>query len=129
MKRTLALIAVLLFAVAGFAADAATETPKGPLKQVEPKTVCMVNEHAMGSDQIPVVVDGKTYYGCCDMCKKALKDDPAKRVATDPVSGKQVDKAVAIIAAGEGGRVVYFQTVANLDKYNEENSVITAAKP
>ncbi|HKO01687.1 MAG TPA: hypothetical protein VJ032_08345 [Thermoanaerobaculia bacterium] len=129
MKRTLSLIAVLLFAVAGFAADAAKATPKGPLKQVESKTVCMVNEHAMGSDQIPVVVDGKTYYGCCDMCKKTLQTDAAKRVATDPVSGKPVDKAVAIIAAAEGGRVVYFETVANLDRYNEENSVITAAKP
>lgn len=129
MKRTLALIAVLLFAVAGFAAEAAKENPKGPLTQVEPKTVCMINEHAMGSDQIAVVVDGKTYYGCCDMCKKTLETDASKRVATDPVSGKQVDKAVAIIGAAEGGRVVYFETVSNLDKYNEENSVITAAKP
>jgi len=114
MKRALAVIAVVLFAAAAFAADA----PKSALKQVEPKTVCMINEHAMGKDQIAVEVDGKTYYGCCEMCKKALQSDASKRVATDPVSGKPVDKAVAVIGAQEDGKVYYFESVANLDKYN-----------
>src|SRR3954471_20619721 len=112
MRKTAALLLTLLFAFTAFAE--VELKPVGKLTKVEPKTVCMVNEHAMGSDQIPVQVDGKTYYGCCEMCKKALQNDASKRVATDPVSGKPVDKAVAIIAAGEGGRVAYFETVANL---------------
>ncbi|HEY0156673.1 MAG TPA: hypothetical protein VGF28_05210 [Thermoanaerobaculia bacterium] len=105
----------LLLAIAAFAQDV---QPTGTLTKVEPKTVCMINEHAMGKDQIPVEVDGKTYYGCCEMCKKALADNADKRVATDPVSGKQVDKATAVIAAQEDGRVFYFENDANLAKWN-----------
>jgi YHS domain-containing protein len=104
----------LLLAVTAFA----QETPTGPLKKVEPKTVCMINEQAMGKDQIPVEVDGKTYYGCCEMCKRALAEKAEKRVAVDPVTGKQVDKATAVIAAQEDGRVFYFESDETLAKYN-----------
>src|SRR3954471_14090255 len=99
MRKTAALLLTLLFAFTAFAE--VELKPTGKLSKVESKTVCMVNEHAMGKDQIPVEVDGKTYYGCCDMCKKALSTDAAKRVSVDPVTGKQVDKATAVIAAQE----------------------------
>lgn len=115
-KIALALSLTLLFAVAAFADDV---KPSGVLTKVETKTVCMINEHAMGKDQIPVEVDGKTYYGCCEMCKKALAADASKRVALDPVSGKEVDKATAVIAAQEDGRVFYFENEENLAKWNE----------
>ena len=119
MRHKIALLVSLslLLAIAAFADDV---QPAGALKKVEPKTVCMINEHAMGKDQIPVEVEGKTYYGCCEMCKKALAQDASKRVATDPVSGKQVDKATAVIAAQEDGRVFYFENDANLAKWNEK---------
>lgn len=112
-KRFALFLAALLVCGLAFA-DAA-----GPLKKVVPKTVCMINEQAMGKDQIPVEVEGKTYYGCCEMCKKALASDASKRSAVDPVSGKVVDKATAIIAAQEDGKVFYFENDANLAKYNE----------
>ena len=120
MRHKIALLVSLslLLAVAAFAEDAVQ--PTGTLTKVEPKTVCMINEHAMGKDQIPVEVEGKTYYGCCEMCKKALASDPSKRVAVDPVSGKQVDKATAVIASQEDGRVFYFENDANLAKWNEK---------
>ena len=118
MRKTFALSLALVFAFAALGESAAA--PSGPLTKVEPKTVCMMNEHAMGKDQIPVEVDGKTYYGCCEMCKKALAADAAKRVATDPVSGKQVDKAKAVIAAQQDGRVFYFESDATLAKYNAQ---------
>ena len=89
MRKALGILVILLVATAAFAGD----VPTGPLKKVDPKTVCMVNEMAMGKEQIPVEVDGKTYYGCCEMCKNTLAKDASKRTATDPVSGKQVDKA------------------------------------
>lgn len=89
-----------------------------PLKRVEAKQVCMINEQAMGKDQIPVKVGGKTYFGCCEMCKKALTTDASKRSATDPVSGKKIDKATAVIAAGPDGKVFYFENERNLAKYN-----------
>lgn len=115
-RLTLAALALLIMATAAFAATEQT----GPLTKVDPKTVCMVNEQAMGRPQIPVEVDGKTYYGCCAMCKKALAENAASRKATDPLTGKEVDKAVAVIAAGEDGRVFYFATEKNLEKYNEK---------
>ena len=115
MRKTAGILIALFVALSAFAAD---EMPTGPLTKVEPKTVCMVNEMAMGKDQIPVEVDGKTYYGCCEMCKNTLAKEAEKRVAKDPISGKQVDKATAVIAANADGRVFYFENEANLNKHN-----------
>lgn len=117
-QKTALLVSLsLLLALTAFAQDV---QPTGTLKKVEPKTVCMINEQAMGKDQIPVDVEGKTYYGCCEMCKRALAENASKRVATDPVSGKQVDKATAVIAAQEDGRVFYFENDENLAMWNEK---------
>jgi hypothetical protein len=80
-------------------------------------TVCMVNNTYMGRPQIPVLVDGRTYFGCCDMCKGRLERDPASRVATDPVSGRPVDKAGAVIGRDDSNRVLYFENEANYEKY------------
>ncbi|HKR64260.1 MAG TPA: hypothetical protein VJZ00_11065 [Thermoanaerobaculia bacterium] len=112
----LLIVAFLALAVAA-AAFAASSTEPTPLTKVEPKKVCMINERFMDKDQIPVVVDGKTYYGCCEMCKERLANDASKRVAVDPVSGKTVDKAKAVIGADAEGKVYYFENDANLKKY------------
>jgi YHS domain-containing protein len=119
LKRTAVLAAALLLAVSAVAlAQDEAPKPEGPLTRVEPIKVCMINEHNMGKDQIPVEIDGKTYYGCCAMCKKTLAEKPETRVATDPVTGKQVDKAVAVIGAQEDGRVFYFENEQSLAKHN-----------
>lgn len=116
MKRsTTAVLAVLALALS-FAAFAGEEK-KAPLKKVDPSKVCMINEQFMDKEQIPVKVDGKTYYGCCEMCKKALASDASKRVAIDPVSLKEVDKAKAVIGADEKGKVHYFENEENLRKF------------
>ncbi len=112
--------ALLLLLVSFSAVAEETVKPSGKLSRVETKMVCMINEHAMGKEQIPIEIEGRTYYGCCDMCKKALAADATKRVATDPVSGKQVDKATAVIAAQQDGRVFYFESEASLAKYNKQ---------
>lgn len=122
IKRIALTFVIVLAAAVAFAGDDQPK-PKGKLTRVESKTVCMVNEHAMGKDQIPVEVEGKTYYGCCDMCKKALAENADKRVATDPVSGKKVDKAKAVIASQEDGRVFYFENEENLAKYNAKAEI------
>jgi len=119
MRKATALLFTLLLATAT-AAFADDVKPTGKLTRVETKTVCMINEHAMGKDQIPIEIDGRTYYGCCEMCKKALAADATKRVAVDPVSGKQVDKATAVIASQEDGRVFYFENEANLARHNKQ---------
>lgn len=71
--------------------------------------MCMVNNQFMGRPQIPIEVDGRTYYGCCEMCKGRLGSDPSSRVSTDPVSGNTVDKATAVIGRAGDGRTLYFE--------------------
>ena len=115
MRKVLGIVVALFVALTAFAG----EMPTGPLTKVDPKTVCMVNEMAMGKEQIPVEVEGKTYYGCCEMCKNALAKDASKRTAVDPISGKNVDKAKAVIGAQSDGRVFYFESDENLEKVNK----------
>lgn len=79
--------------------------------------VCMVNDQFMGKPQIPVQVEGRTYYGCCPMCKEKLEKQPAIRTATDPVTGEQVDKARAVMAQDASGKVLYFASEASLKRY------------
>lgn len=88
-----------------------------PIERVEAKRVCMVNDSVFPKDQIPVQVDGKTYFGCCEMCKGRLAADASARVATDPISGKPVDKATAVIGATPDGKVLYFESDATFNAY------------
>ncbi len=95
-----------------------SEAPVAALIQVtDTSQVCMVNNQFMGRPQIPVAVGGKTYYGCCAMCKGKLEGDAKARTATDPVSGQSVDKATAIIGKNDSGAVLYFQSRENLLAY------------
>jgi YHS domain-containing protein len=98
---------------------AATKTSSSAAveKVSDPSLVCMVNDMDMGKAQIPVVVEGQTYYGCCAMCKERLANDAAVRTAIDPVSGKKVDKAKAVIGKRRDGSVVYFENEKNLRQY------------
>ena len=119
------LVGLILFSIVGVKAmnsgseenkTADKDTPE--LKQVESKYVCMVTDKLFNKEQIPVEVDGKTYYGCCEMCKAKIKNNAQARVAIDPVSGNQVDKAVAVIGAAPDGTIYYFESEDNLNQYN-----------
>ncbi len=79
--------------------------------------VCMVNNQFMERPQIPIEVEGRTYYGCCEMCKGRLGSDPSSRVSTDPVSGNTVDKASAVIGRTADGRTLYFESQGTFDRY------------
>lgn len=92
--------------------------PAGPLTLVTDRSqVCMVNDQFMGRPQIPVPVNGTTYYGCCPMCKGRLANDPSSRQAVDPVTNRPVDKAVAVIGRAESGAVVYFESERTLEAH------------
>lgn len=84
--------------------------------------VCMVNNQFMGRPQIPIEVDGRTYYGCCEMCKGRLGSDPSSRVSTDPVSGSTVDKATAVIGRAGDGRTLYFENDQTFAAYARGSS-------
>lgn len=92
-------------------------------KRVEPRQVCMINNKFMGSDQISIEVDGKTYYGCCPMCKERLQKDISSRQAVDPISGVSVDKAKAIIGAAPDNTIYYFENEENMHKFGSDPSL------
>lgn len=131
MIRTLSLI-LLTLAVAGSCAKGTSDTPpqeqrptvevpppvaNGLTRVEDPSLVCMVNNTFMGKAQIPIEVDGKTYFGCCEMCKGRLANDPSSRMAVDPVSGQAVDKAIAVMAKDAQGSVLYFASNETLRAY------------
>lgn len=87
--------------------------------KVESNLVCYVNDKYMGKEQIPVEVDGKTYYGCCKGCVINLQNNREVRYAIDPLTNKEVDKATAyiVIKSGTDGEVQYFESEQNYQKY------------
>jgi len=88
--------------------------------QVPKDLVCMVNNAYMGKTQIPVPVNGKTYYGCCEMCVGTLNNDETARIATDPFSGKPIDKTEAyIVLVKKEGDVAYFESKENYLSYKK----------
>src|SRR5688572_5758551 len=82
--------------------------PAGITRVDDRSLVCMVNDQFMGKSQIPVEVAGRTYYGCCAMCKERLANQEAARIGQDPVTGAAVDKSQAVIVRDESGKVYYF---------------------
>jgi YHS domain-containing protein len=117
-KNRLVFTLALALTLVATAALAAEDTSNDKVVVVLSKNVCMINNRSMANEQIPVEIDGKTYYGCCPMCKEKLVKDETSRYAIDPVSGKQVDKAKAVIGALPGAAVLYFENETNLQKYN-----------
>lgn len=128
LKRSLVLlIAIFAFPIATpvLAADQPADAGKDGdhVKQVEAKFVCMINKKHFASPQTAVSVGTKTYYGCCDMCKDKLTSDPSSRVEVDPVSGKTVDKASAVIGVDKAGNAYFFENVDNLKKFRAPKTV------
>ena len=115
MKKLLLFLALALLTLPAFAQGSGDATTA--LTPIKSEYVCMVNNAAFDKPQIPVEVNGKTYYGCCPMCKERLAKDVSARTATDPVSGKSVDKAEAVIGKAPDGSVYYFESEANMKRY------------
>ncbi len=112
-------LALLGLLVALTPVASALEGANTKLTKVEPVKVCMVNNTLFAKDQIRVEVEGKTYFGCCAMCKERLTKDPKSRTAIDPVSKQSVDKATAVIGANSAGRVFYFENEENLAAFSQ----------
>lgn len=102
---------------AATAAQPVAALPAGMSRVTDTSQVCMVNDQFMGKPQIPIDVEGRTYYGCCAMCKDRLGKDPASRLAQDPVTGEQVDKSKAVIVKDAAGKVLYFASEDTLRRY------------
>lgn len=132
MKNIILAIMMLLFSGAAYAessissqsvpaipAESTAAAALSGVKQAERQYICMVTNKAFDKPQIPVKIGEKTYYGCCEMCKEKLEKDAQLRQAVDPVTGKSIDKASAVIGVTEDGSVHYFETKDNLEKFNK----------
>src|SRR3546814_9013782 len=58
--------------------------------------ICMVSSSFRGKQQLPVIINGKTYYAYCQTCVWKLNHVSELRYATDPLTGEKIDKASAI---------------------------------
>lgn len=112
-----AMIAVLTIAALAVTLPVLLAASGEKLKQVSSEFVCMVNKKHFDKEQTPVTVDGHTYYACCEMCVKQLKENPASRVDVDPVSGKTIDKSTAAVGIDKEGNVYFFENPENLKKF------------
>lgn len=110
---------IIVAAVMVFIATGTQAFAKESLQIVPTPKVCMVTNMVFPRDQIRVDYAGKAYYGCCENCKKTLSEDAASRRAIDPVSGKSIDKATAVIAARADGSVIYFENKSTFDRFNK----------
>ncbi len=92
-------------------------TKKGA--KLKSSEVCYVNNAFMRVEQIPVMVEGEIYYGCCEGCVDKLKNNlGGVRYSIDPLTGEKVDKATAyiVLKPNSTSDVLYFASEKN---YNE----------
>jgi YHS domain-containing protein len=81
--------------------------------------VCMMQDMVLQKPGIPIQHEGKTYYGCCEMCKARIKGAPEQYTrSVDVVTGKKIDKATAFIY-NLNGEAFYFATEANRKAFGE----------
>lgn len=119
-KRIFAFLVVLVCAVISFA-DASMAS-----QQLKTSEVCMMNNQFFGKEQIPVEVGGKTYYGCCEMCKTTLRENASTRISNDPYTGEEIDKADAFIVkkSSESDEVLYFKSAETYESFLTEHARI-----
>lgn len=117
MKTLLNFLKISLFLILFSTTLSFTAQAKETLQIVQNQKVCMVTNMVFPRDQIPVTHAGKTYYGCCENCKKTLSEDASARIAIDPVTKSKVDKASAVIAARADGSVIYFENKKTFEHY------------
>jgi YHS domain-containing protein len=92
--------------------------------QVPNDLVCMVNDAYMAKAQIPIGVNGKIYYGCCNMCVETLNEKETARLAVDPITGEAVDKSEAfIVLLNKNGAVAYYKSEATYKRALEAGKV------
>ena len=117
MTLALALVAPAHAQSSGDAGASSDEAKDASVERVESKYVCMITNRLYEKVQIPVPIGEKTYYGCCRGCVTELKTKPESRMATDPVTGQEVDKATAVIGALPDGTVRYFESEKTLRQF------------
>lgn len=89
-------------------------------KEIQHSRVCMVNGDIKLHSVRSVTVNGKTYWGCCQHCISLLRYNTAQvRFTTDPVTGKKINKADAVIFPDphNSRRAMFFQSDSTYEQY------------
>ena len=97
--------------------DRQTDLVFQPLQLVTDRSrICMRADEIVKQQNLAVEIEGKTYYALprCSL----LMHRPGFRLAVDPISGRKVDKAGAVIGATAEGHVFYFENERNFKDFN-----------
>ena len=87
--------------------------------------VCMVSDIVKFEAIDSVVVNGKTYWGCCEKCKSKLKYNVDNTLySMDPITGNSLNKADAIIRLTrdiKSNKVAYFESYDSYLQFLKSN--------
>lgn len=84
--------------------------------------ICMVDDVYQGDyPTVEYKLINKTYYGCSQKATRDLAQKAKLRVAIDPVTNEEIDKAIALIAVHpkRDGKVLYFKSVETFNMYKK----------
>ncbi len=117
-RTILVLFSMLALAPGIFAGDISSNY----VVVTERNKVCMVNDiyNPMADfTEFKVTVADKDYFGCCAMCKEKLTSSSSFRIAIDPLTKEEVDKAEAFIVADktDKGKTLYFKNKEHFEKF------------
>ena len=90
------------------------------VRQVLAYAACMLDDWTSDSALFAAEVAGETYYCCFEKCGETLQQKPDLRFSIDPISGMRIDKAHAYYGVSRQGRIYYFETPENLEKFHTE---------
>ncbi|RZT91301.1 hypothetical protein EV201_3115 [Ancylomarina subtilis] len=82
--------------------------------------VCMLRGDIKSRPTLPIEINSKTYWGCCQNCLgKLMRNENNALFALDPFSGQSVDKADAIIRQDpqNNKRVFFFKSNETYNQY------------
>jgi YHS domain-containing protein len=82
--------------------------------------ICMVRGDIKSKGSLPIQIEGRTYYGCCEKCLTKLEQNIDNiQYAVDPVSGQTFSKADAIVRQDpqDHKRVLFFKSDETYDQY------------
>jgi len=76
--------------------------------------VCMLNNSYRAEDIPSVSINDQTYHGCCESCTGQLLKKPNERFAFDSLTGKKVDKSLAVtLRKIDDSKIYYFKSTEN----------------
>lgn len=89
--------------------------------EVPSNVVCMKGDLIKPNSTIRVEILGNFYQVCCEKCENKLINNINYRQATDPFTGKTIDKSDSFIVLNpaKNEKVIYFESEDNYESYKK----------